>query len=423
MNRRFRVALVAACPFPSAQGSQVFVGQMAEALATAGHQVHLLTYGQGFEVFGKGYRHHRTPRLPGDDAARSGPTALKPILDLMLVRALVRLCRRERIEIVHAHNYEAAAAALAARAVTGVPVLYHSHNLMGDELETYFEGRLAKRAAARVGAALDRAIPPRADRTIALCAHSAELLLRAGCDPERLAVIPPAVVDDGPAQADACARRRFGLEPDDFVVGYCGNLDAYQNLELLLGAFAIASVGEAAGQPPNRLRLLLASHRLDRAAVARLIAPIGAAAAGRVVTVEVHGYAEARAVIAASDLVALPRRLGSGYPIKLLNSMSAAKVVVTAGCGSKVLSDGVDGIVVRDDDPAAMAAAMASCAARPDRGRSLGEAARRRFLATATWQAVLPQIEQVYRDLAGAPAPSATAAAADSPGRTGTRAT
>ncbi|MBI5506844.1 MAG: glycosyltransferase family 4 protein [Deltaproteobacteria bacterium] len=399
MTRSFRIALVAACPFPSAQGSQVFVAQLAEHLAGAGHHVHLLTYGQGFEVFGKGYHHHRTPRLPGDDTARSGPTMLKPVLDLMLARALVSLCRRERIEIVHAHNYEAAAAAIAARVVTSVPVLYHSHNLLGDELETYFEGRLAKRLAALAGAALDRTIPPRADRTVALCRYSAERLTRAGCNPEQLAVIPPAVDDDGPLFAGAAERMALGLEPDDFVVGYCGNLDAYQNLEVLAQAFAIAASGEAAPPASGRLRLLLASHRLDPALGARLGRIAGSAASGRVRTLEVHGYAEARAAIAASDLLALPRRLGSGYPIKLLNSMSAAKAVVTAGCGAKVLRDGVDGIVVRDDDPAAMAAAITSCAARPDRGRGLGEAARRSFLATATWQKVLPQIEELYRRL------------------------
>ncbi len=374
---------------------------MAERLAAAGHHVHLLTYGQGHDVYGKGYRHHRTRRLPGDDVERSGPTVLKPVLDLLLVRELVGLCRRERIEIVHAHNYEAAAAAIAARAVTGVPVVYHSHNLMGDELETYFEGRLARRLAGLAGAALDRTVPRRADRIIALCSYSAGHLLRAGCEPEHLRVIPPAVDDDGPALADVCARRSLALEPDDFVVGYCGNLDAYQNLELLVEAFVIAAGGQVTSTPSPRLRLLLASHRLTAAFNARLAAMAGALPLGLVRIVEVNGHAEARGVIAASDLLALPRRMGSGYPVKLLNSMSAAKAIVTAGCGSKVLSDGIDGIVVRDDDPGAMAAAMTSCAARLDRGRSLGAAARQRFLETATWEVVLPQIEEVYRGLAG----------------------
>jgi len=125
---------------------------MAERLAAAGHDVHLLTYGQGTLQSGRGYRHHRVARVPSDDSRRSGPNAAKPLLDAMLTARLVSLVREHAIEIVHAHNYEAAIAALAARAVAGAPVVYHSHNLMGDELETYFEAAPARRLAAIAGA-------------------------------------------------------------------------------------------------------------------------------------------------------------------------------------------------------------------------------------------------------------------------------
>ncbi len=386
-----RIALVAACPFPSPQGSQVFVGQMAEQLAAAGHTVHLLTYGQGVEQVGRGYRHHRIARLPGDDSGRSGPNAAKPLLDAMLARRLVRLVREERVEVVHAHNYEAAIAALVARAVTGAPVVYHSHNLMGDELETYFGSKPARLVASLAGRMLDRGVPARADRVVALCDWSAARLREAGCRAESLFVIPPAVEDDGPLPVRAGDRLALGLDPEEFVVGYCGNVDAYQNLPLLLDA-----VGQAVRETGGGIRLLVASHAVPEA-FRRLVAGAGLGDAVRVL--EVGGHVEARRALAVSDVAALPRRLGSGYPVKLLNSMSAAKAVVSAGCGSKVLRDGVDGLVVGDDDPAALARAIVRCRRDPAvRGR-LGEEARRTFLGRMTWSVVLPQIERVYEGL------------------------
>lgn len=367
---------------------------MAERLAARGHVVHLLTYGQGVQQTGRGYRHHRIARLPGDDASRSGPSLVKPMLDALMTARLVSLTRAEGLEIVHAHNYEAAVIALAARVVTGVPVVYHSHNLMGDELETYFESGTARTAASMAGAWLDRSVPRRADRVIALCRWSADRLLEAGCDEAALAVIPPAVEDEGPLEVLAGDRASFGLGAEDFVATYCGNLDAYQNLPLLLRAMGL--LRDRAGAASSGLRFLLATH----ADPGGLRAEVQAAGLDEVVRVrEVRGAAEARRAVAVADLVALPRRLGSGYPVKLLNYMSAAKAVVSAGCGSKVLRDGVDGVVVPDDDAAALAGAIDRCRRDPERRRDLGRAARRTYLERLTWECVLPQIENVYAGL------------------------
>jgi glycosyltransferase involved in cell wall biosynthesis len=391
-----RIALVAACPFPSLQGSQVFVGQMATRLAGAGHAVHLLTYGQGAEQAGRGYRHHRIARFPGDDSQRSGPNAAKPLLDAMLAARLVRLVREEAIDVVHAHNYEAAAAALVARARTGVPVVYHSHNLMGDELATYFARPVARRLAAVAGALADAQIPRRADAVIALCDWSAARLRAAGCDAVRLHVIPPAVEDEGALDPNPAARAAFGLDPADFVVGYCGNLDAYQNLPLLFEGFARFAAGSGERRLPSRPRLLIATHS-PSGELRELARAHGLGDA--LVVVDAAGHSEARMAVAASDILGLPRRLGSGYPVKLLNYMSSARAVVTAGCGSKVLRDGLDGVVVPDDDPAALSDALERC--RADRAwcEALGKQARQSFLARLTWQAVLPQIEDVYAGL------------------------
>jgi 1,2-diacylglycerol 3-alpha-glucosyltransferase len=387
-----RIALVAACPFPSPQGSQVFVGQMAESLAAAGHDVHLLTYGQGAMQTGRGYFHHRIARLPGDDAGRSGPNLAKPALDAMLAARLVRLIREHGIEIVHAHNYEAAAASLVARARTSVPVVYHSHNLMGDELETYFASPFAQRLARLGGRLLDRFVPANADRTIALCDWSAGRLRELGVRPEALTVIPPAVRDEGVFAGDPReARRELGIGDDEIVVGYSGNLDAYQNLPLLFEAMRRL-------RGSGRTRLLIVTHA-PADARSQLEAATARGGSPQSMIVEATGHADARRMEAAADILALPRRLGSGYPVKLLNYMSAARAVVSAGCGSKVLRDDVDGVVVRDDDPDAFAAAIAALrddAARRDR---LGKEARERFLRQLTWEAVLPRIEAVYDGL------------------------
>jgi glycosyltransferase involved in cell wall biosynthesis len=381
-----RIAIVAACPFPSPQGSQVFVSQMSEQLARRGHEVHLFTYGQGQAVEDRGFRHHRTRRLPADDASRSGPRPIKPMLDGLLARLLIRVLASAPFDVVHCHNYEAALVGLAARLRCGVPVVYHSHNLMGDELPTYFSGRARRLAAGAFGRFLDSTVPRSANHVIALCRFSAAVLGSKGVRAERMSVIAPAVEDEGAARPAASARAELGLGIDGPVVGYCGNLDAYQSLDLLLDAVAL--IGRDRG-----VRLLIATHARD----ARFEAALAARSLTRcTVFVDARVWAQARTAMEAADVLVLPRRHGSGWPIKLLNYLSLGRPVVAAGCGAKFLYHGRDALLAPDGDPAALASAIRALLDDARLARRLATAARSRFLREFTWDAVLPAVEHVH---------------------------
>lgn len=369
-----RIAVVVACPFPSPQGSQVFVREMAENLAATGHEVHLVTYGQGSRFSRPGIRHHRARRLPGDDAMRSGPTLVKPLLDGLMAATLCRVIRRYRIDVVHAHNYEAAVVALVARALTGAAVVYHSHNLLGDELPEYFDARLARALARAFGRLLDRQVPRRADQVVALCGWSASRLEAYGVEAGRLSVVPPALTDPGRARNGALA----GL------VGYCGNLDRYQNLELLLEAFALL-----VSQRPGA-RLAIIGHRSEAAFAGRIDGRPGVEF--RVAA----NFEEAHRAMAECAVLVLPRGEGSGVPIKLLNYLALGRPVVVAGCGAKLLEDERDALVVPDGDAQAMAGAMGRLLEDRELAGRIGSAGRASYERTLTWTTVLPELTRVY---------------------------
>lgn len=385
--------MVAACPFPSPQGSQVFVGGMCRGLVRRGHEVHLLTYGQGENVAIDGVTHERIRRLPGDDAMRSGPTVVKPLLDLLMVSRLATMARRRRFDVLHCHNYEGALVGTAVRMLTArstdeLPVVYHSHNMMSDELPSYFTGTLTKSVAARLGDVLDRTVPRSADHCIALCEHTAAELIRFGVGRQRLSVVPPAVDDPGPSGSRDDARRRLGLDPNSAIVTYAGNLDRYQNLSLLVGALRTVL-----DRTRHDLRLLVGAHHADASFDALVRA---AGLESRVTMVLADDFKPVWRCIEAADVVVMPRRLGSGFPVKLVNYLAAGRAIVTAGCGAKAIRDGVDGVVVADDDPDALAAAIGAVLDARDLRERLEAEARRTYLSSFTWEAVLPAIEDVY---------------------------
>src|SRR5207247_517968 len=71
-------------------------------------------------------------------SGRPGPRAGRIVRDLGLVVRLWRTVRREAIDLIHAHNYEAAIASLVVGRATGRPVVYHGHNALAEELPLYF---------------------------------------------------------------------------------------------------------------------------------------------------------------------------------------------------------------------------------------------------------------------------------------------
>ncbi len=158
--RKMRCAVLAALPFPLPQGSQVYVAGQAQALARAGADVTLLCYGHGLRGDGEddGSNMLRTVEAAGVTLApapaglsrtrlASGPSLRKPLADAALLAKLLAEHRRRRFDAVLAHNVEACAVALMARAATGLPVVYVAHTLFGEELSTYLPRWLARSAS------------------------------------------------------------------------------------------------------------------------------------------------------------------------------------------------------------------------------------------------------------------------------------
>jgi 1,2-diacylglycerol 3-alpha-glucosyltransferase len=356
-----RVGLVIAGPYPAARGSQVLVSHLALGLRARGHQVHVVSYGSR-------------------RGERPGPRPTRLLLDAMLVGRVWRACRRHRLEVLHAHNYEAAIASLVVGRATGRPVVYHGHSAHADELPLYVMRPWTQRWMRRMGRLLDRQVPRRADFCIAVSEALADSLVRGGVAEDRLACVHPAMA---PGELDAGA---LDVGTDGLVC-YAGNLDPYQRLDFLLESFALLR----AIDPAARLRLV--SHPDARKHAARLVARgLGAG----VEIVLAPSYAEVCAEIRRAGVVVCPRAEASGFPMKLLTYLGYGKAVVACAGSAKGLVDGVTARIVDDGDAPGFAAAMGALLWTPAERRRLGRAARRVAEDRAMWDAGLDRVEAIY---------------------------
>ncbi len=359
-----RVALVIAGPYPALRGSQVLVSHLALGLRQRGHDVHVVSYG-------------------ARRGQRPGPRPGRLVLDAVLLARLWRVVRRERVDLLHAHNYEAAIASLVVGRATGRPVIYHGHSAHAEELPLYAASPLAQRWLGRLGRALDRQVPRRAAGCIAVSSDLAARLREAGVADGALVCVEPALA---PGELEPA-----GDEPgEDGLVCYAGNLDGYQNLDALLSGFALVR----ARDPRARLRIV--SHPDARAHAERLA---GRGCTAGVEIVLARSYGQVRLELRRAAVAVSPRSERSGFPMKLLTYLAMGKAVVASAGSAKGLVDGLTARVVPDGDVAGFADAVCSLLRDPAERTRLGRAARRSVEDGGAWTHALDGIEALYRQV------------------------
>ncbi len=377
-----RIAVVAPGPFLAPRGSQVLIRQLAEALARRGCEVHVVCYSA---------RERRVLQTENVRVHQAGRSLLwarhvlpwivwKGLMDLAVCARLRTLLRRHRFDLIHAHNYEGPLIAWLARYPRRIPVVYHAHNLLRDELPAYFRAAWIRRTMGAFGAWLDREIPSRANAVIVLSRAQLEELRSCGIEHLPVLLCPPPrdVARESGTERLVSFRRRY-------LVAYAGNLDAYQDLDVLAQAIECTANG------PRTLTLLLVTHEADwnrrlPQALAALIRD------GRARVVWAAGGQEVMATLRHADVLVCPRSSWSGFPVKLVNYTVLGKPTVLAASVAAALDWPEPAAVFREGDAQSLARILVNACA--------DSTFRQRLVAAAClFAARLPSVEEAGAEL------------------------
>lgn len=366
-------------PYPSPQGSQVYVKSILLGLARLGHQVELLCYGHGVgstEIEGSmGISIHRVPKIFGYNNMRAGPDFTKPVLDAWMGWKL----RQLRPDVIHVHNYEAPLVAILgkvlAKHLRGVPIVYSAHNTMQEELPTYFTGRLTKRLMQRFGTLLDKTIPSIAEQSLVLREQSVSTLKTLGCT--NVEVVMPGIDPEEFLDLSTLrARKPQGMEEGHWVV-YAGNPDAYQNIEILMAAMETL--------PHVGIVMVSAS---DTTGWVR--------ENGTVLHIQTSDFTVVQQVIANADLAVIPRMVCAGFPMKLLNYL-ALECVTLVSEGSVVDLPGV--VSFTNGNVEELSDAIADLLQDDQRRNQLSKQARNGIFRDCTHAAQAEKMVKIYTNL------------------------
>ncbi len=394
----YSIAMVAACPFPANHGSAASIREMSDTLTDMGHNVTIVTYPIGQEsIRVRRAKVRRTGPFQPETNAKVGPSADKFVLDFKLLKLLCRVIREERVDIIHAHNYEGALVGIMAKWITRRPLLYNAVNLMSDELAGYKFIRPAF-LANWLASALDWFIPIFPDHITAVSPELKDWFVEHGVPSSKVDMVPAGIepeMFDHPNPEKFRHQLPINGRP---VVMYTGVLNAFQRVDYLLRAFAVAL-----RERPDAVLLIVsplvsAAHEQEYKQLAQELR-----IADSIIWVAPHELADLSSYLALADVTVVPRPECPGHPVKLLNYMLAGKPTVTFAGSAKGVRHLHDAFVVPNHDFEALGRGISTLLHDRALAVELGANGRATVLADFDWRQICRKIERIYDNLLGAP--------------------
>jgi 1,2-diacylglycerol 3-alpha-glucosyltransferase len=391
--RSYSIAVIAACPFPVNYGSPGAIRELSATLSEMGQDVHIVTYPKGEDLSVGKARLHRVSWNRPNGVFSAGPSGEKILFDFLMIGEVYKTIRRERIEIIHAHNYEGALIGLFSKLLTGKPMIYQSVCLMRDELASYRFIRPAF-VAKWLGSLLDWFVPLFPDHIIAVTQELYDWLSAHGVPKKRLSMIPSGIT---PAMFDHVDPDRFrhkygiGARP---VVMYTGITNAFQRVDYLIRAFSLVLK-----QVPSALLMVVSplADEADLPQLQNLARELGIEESVRFLGP--HTLGDLPDYLAMATVTVAPRPECPGHPIKLLNYMISGKPIVCFAGGAKGLTHMQDALVVPDHDWQEMGEAILRFLQDPELAETLGGNARQNAVDNFDWRVVSKRVAAVYESL------------------------
>lgn len=294
---------------------------------------------------------------------------------------LLRLLRRERVDVLHGHMFGSNVWACLLGRLAGVPVvLCHEH------MWSYSGGRLR--------AWLDRWLIARWSNAFIAVSESGRrsMIEVEGIRPQDVVLLRNGIRAQPPGDPHR-VRLELGIAPGQPVVLAVGVLRSEKAYEVLIEA--------AARLHPSvdGLRVLIAGEGKQEPRLQRLIDESGMS--GVVTLLGLRG--DIPDLLAAAD-VAVCCSDFEGGPLSVMEYMGAGLPVIATRVGGlpEIIRDGENGVLIPPRDPDALAAAAAELLADPERRRRMGEAGRELLEREYGFDTYIARLQDLYERLLAA---------------------
>lgn len=307
-----------------------------------------------------------------------------PKFDPIWLFRLAKAMRRDAIDVVHAHLFgDSLHGLLAARALRDVPVVLTLHSV------TQSWSPLQRIAYPKLLAHCDRWVA---------CSKAVESSVHAW-DPGlagNMVTIPNGIeaapLEPGPRESLARFKQSLGAEEEDVLLAGIGRLSPEKGFDHLIAA--MHRMCEAG--PTTRARLVILGEGPERS---KLEAKAAAGPAAKRICFT--GFRpDILEILPALDIVVFSS-LYEGLPIALLEAMATNRCIVATRTPGmlEAVRPGREAAIVPPADAESLADMLRKLANDAELRKSLGAAARARFLARFSATSMIERYESIYLDL------------------------
>ena len=290
-------------------------------------------------------------------------------LNRAIREAATSLARRLGPSVVYQRHRQFLWAGAYVAGATGAPLILEWNNS-----ELWFRARYDTRRVGKVVTPIvgdmERYMLRAADLTAAVSGPAADMAIAAGADAERVAVVPNGV---DIADIDRQVRASGGGTGGRPVIGWVGAFCQWHGTEVLVRALSLLSADA---------QVLMIGDGERREACQMLARDLGVADRLELPGALPHSETIrrlARCDVLVSPHVEIPNQRFFGSPTKVFEYMAIGRPIVASRLEQlgDVLQDGATARLVRPGNAGELAAVIDEVLGTPDRGRALGQAARR----------------------------------------------
>jgi len=397
--------LTSSYPRFKGDGIAPFVQSISEALSTRGHRVQVLAPhdidvrqnpDSKIKVHRFKYAWSEKTHVMGHARSLKADVKLRPIILLLLplfllaeIFNLIRLCRKMKAQVIHAHWVlpNGFSAAIVSK-LLGIPLVIslHGSDIFMADRNFLFRGiaRWTFAQASHVTACspelYERAKKIQPDMDIHLLAW--------GADPDKFK----------PIKNREDIRRKYGWDSSDIIVSALGRLVYKKGFDRLISAAA-----QLPKKEKQHLRVVIGGSGALEEQLMRQAGQLGlqdiVSFPGRIPWHEVPEF------LAASDIFVLPSQRDKagnldGLPTVLLEAMACGLPCIASDIGgvSLVVEHEKNSIIVPPDDLEALKEHLSRLIANQDLRLALGTQSRQDILKTFNWEHVAAFLEGLFRE-------------------------
>lgn len=309
----------------------------------------------------------------------------QPGLDFRMAAKIAGFCRQQKVDLIHAHQCTAWFYSALSRLFFGRPkLLFEEH------------GRHYPEILSRKKNVVNKIIIQSLTHRIVAVSQDVKMRLVAyeGISNDRIDVIyngvrnPSAVSDERRREL----RGELGLEPDDFIIGSVGRLDAIKNIPLLLRAF------QEAGKTSRKLKLMLVGDGPEKEALSNLVGKLQIEK-----DVVFTGYRkDATDLLQCMDAFVLCS-FSEGTSMALLEAMAAGVPVIVTDVGGnpELVEQYRNGWVVPSGSEERLKTAIRECVGNDALRQEMAEKSRAIFATTFTFDRMIDNYRSLYLKMIG----------------------